>query len=36
MKPSVVAMPDNERLARELVAYLNLDHGAVTVRHFPD
>ena len=36
MKPSVVAMPGNERLARELVAHLDLDHGAVMVRHFPD
>ena len=36
MKPVVVAMPGNERLAPELVAHLDLDHGAVTVRHFPD
>ena len=36
MKPVVITMPGNERLARELAAHLDLDHGAVTVRHFPD
>ncbi len=30
MKPIVVAMPGNERLARELVARLDLDYRAVT------
>ena len=36
MKPVVIVMPGNERLSRELAAHLDLDHGAVTVRHFPD
>lgn len=36
MKPVVITMPGNERLSRELTAHLDLDHGAVTVRHFPD
>ena len=36
MKPVVLAMPGNQRLSRELAAHLDLDHGAVTVRHFPD
>ena len=36
MKPIVIAMPGNERLSRELAAHLDLDNGAVTVRHFPD
>lgn len=34
--PVVIAMPGNERLADELVALLELERGAATVRHFPD
>lgn len=34
--PVVIAMPGNERLADELVALLELQRGAATVRHFPD
>ena len=36
MKPVVIAMPGNERLADELATYLGLDRGAATVRRFPD
>ncbi len=36
MKPVVMAMPGNERLLRELAAQLDIDHGTVTVRRFPD
>ena len=36
MKPVVIAMPGNERLADELATYLGLERGAATVRRFPD
>lgn len=36
MKPVVIAMPGNERLADELSTYLGLERGAATVRRFPD
>ena len=36
MKPVVIAMPGNERLADELATHLGLERGAATVRRFPD
>jgi ribose-phosphate pyrophosphokinase len=36
VKPTVIAMPGNERLSRDLAAHLDLDQGVATVRHFPD
>ena len=34
MKPVVIAMPGNERLADELATCLGLERGAATVRRF--
>jgi ribose-phosphate pyrophosphokinase len=36
VKPIVIAMPGNERLAGELAARLDLEQAEVTVRRFPD
>lgn len=36
MKPAVIAMPGNEKLADDLVAHLHLERVAATVRRFPD
>ena len=36
MTPVVIPMPGNEHLSVELAAHLDLDHGAATVRRFPD
>ena len=36
MKPVVIAMPGNERLADELATHRGLERGAATVRRFPD
>ncbi len=36
MKPLVIAMPGNERLADELALELGSERGAATVRRFPD